>query len=292
MSWLLVALIAAAAPHPCAFEDRLNELTAAAKSSDARLEELQSRFESDFGRPLLRQPERSIPPLSRVELIGRRAKLACALTSRFSGGATRSADRDRLKEILDRPEFAGARTRDPEWLARWWRRLGEWFESLLEAEGAQSFASLTRALVLGIALAAATAGLLRLARRPRTARVVKASALASAPQRLEDPAAHLSLAEAALSSNAREAIRQALLALLSWLERRRLARPDRAKTNRELARELPDRGASPELSEAVERLLRWYDRAFYSLSAVSTREAQQFIHQISALQSSPAGETP
>jgi len=291
MSWLLVALIAAAAPHPCAFEGRLKELTAAARSSDARLEELQSRFESDFGRPLLRQAERSIPSLSRVELIGRRAKLACALTSRFSGAAIRSADRDRLKEILDRPEFAGARTRDPEWLARWWRRLGEWFESLLEAEGAQSFASFTRALVLGLALAAAAAGLLRLARRPRTARLVKTSALASAPERLEDPAAHLSLAEAALSSNAREAIRQALLALLSWLERRRLARPDRAKTNRELAGELPDRGASPELSEAVERLLRWYDRAFYSLSPVSTREAQQFIHQISALQSSPAGET-
>jgi hypothetical protein len=291
VSWLLVALIAAGAPPPCAFEDRLNELRAAAKSSDPRLEQMQSRFESDIGRPLLREPERSIPPVSRVELIARRAKLACALTSQFSGAASHRADRDRLKEILDRPEFAGARTRNSEWLARWWRRLGEWFESLLEAEGAQSFANFTRALVLGLALAAAAAGFFRLARRATTASAGKPSTLPSIRERLENPAAHLSLAEAAVNTNSREAIRQALLALLSWLERRRLARPDRAKTNRELARELPDRGASAELSEAIGRLVHWYDRAFYSLSAVSTREAQHFIHEISALQSNAAGDT-
>jgi hypothetical protein len=292
LSRALVALLGAAVLDPCRFLDRrIDELGQAAKVSEARLEEAQSRLESDLRRPLLRDPERSIPADARADLIVLRARAACALNSRLSGVSIQPANRKRLAQILDRPEFAGARTRNPEWLARWLRRLGEWFESLFEAQGAQSFASFTRALVLGLALAAAVAGWMRVVRWRRIARAPAPSdAVVNAP-RFEEPAVHLSLAEAALSTDAREAIRQGLLALLSWLERHRLARPDRAKTNRELAKELPSRGANAELSDAVSQLLRWYDRAFYSLASVPRQEALEFVRRISALQSKNARET-
>jgi hypothetical protein len=235
---------------------------------------------------LLRDPERSIPAKARVDLIDRRVKAACALQSRFLSVSIQRANRQRLKEILDRPVFADARNRKPDWLARWLNNLAEWLSSLFEAEGAQSFAVFTRALVLGLAFAAAMAAAIRLAYRPR--RPPKAVAHLAAPvnaERLADPAVHLSLANAALGRDPREAIRQGLLALISWLERRRLARPDRAKTNRELAGELPARGASSELCDAVGRLLRWYDLAFYSLSPVRAPEARDFIQKVADLQS-------
>ena len=168
--------------------------------------------------------------------------------------------------------------------------MGEWLESLFEAREAQSFAGFTRALVLGLALAAGAAGLIRALRKVRVPSAAQPQAATGQPLLLEGPPVHLSLAQAALSTDAREAIRQGLLALLSWLEKHRLAQPNRAKTNRELVSDLPARGASGELSETVGTLLNWYDRAFYSLSVVPQREAREFIDQISALQSGRAGE--
>jgi hypothetical protein len=100
----------------------------------------------------------------------------------------------------------------------------------------------------------------------------------------------LQRARGALASNTREAIRQGLLALLSTLEERQLARPGRVKTNRELAAELPGRGAPPPLVQEVERLVRWYDRIFYSLSPVPPHEAASFVADVERLHaSSPRG---
>jgi len=273
-------------------ENRLDGIQKAAKASPERLEQLHAQLESDLGRPLLLKSERSLDPVARAGLIERRAQATCRLQSRLSDVSIQPGNRDRLKRILDRPEFAGARTRNPDWLARWLRRLGEWLESLFEARGAQSFAGFTRALVLGLAVAAGAAGLIRALRRVRVAREAKPPTATAQRPTLADPPVYLSLAQAALSTDAREAIRQGLLALLSWLEQRRLAQTNRAKTNRELVKELPSRGASAELSESVGALLNWYDRAFYSLSAVPSREAREFIDRISALQSVHAGGPP
>jgi hypothetical protein len=270
-------------------QSRLDGIQKAASASPEGLEKLHAQLESDLGRPLLLEPERSLDPVARAGLIGRRARAACRLQSRLLGVSIQPANRDRLKQILDRPEFAGARARNPDWLARWLRRLGEWLESLFEARGAQSFAGFTRALVLGLAVAAGAAGLIRVLRRVRFPRAAPPPAATAQRPKLADPPVYLSLAQAALSTDAREAIRQGLLALLSWLEQRRLAQTNRAKTNRELVRDLPARGASAELSETVGALLNWYDRAFYSLSAVPPREARAFLDRISALQSVHAG---
>ena len=290
MTSAVVALLFSSALNPCPLmQDRLDGIQKAATASPEQLEKLHAQLESDLGRPLLLQPEGSRDPVTRAGLIERRARAVCRLQSRFSGVSVEAANRDRLKQILDRPEFAGARKRNPDWLARWLRRLGEWLESLFEAQGAQSFAGFTRALVLGLAVAAGAAGLIRALRRVRVQRAAEPQAAMAQRPTLADPPVYLSLAQAALSSDAREAIRQGLLALLSWLEQRRLAQTNRAKTNRELVRDLPARGASAELSETVGALLNWYDRAFYSLSAVPPREARDFIDRISALQSVRAG---
>ena len=125
-------------------------------------------------------------------------------------------------------------------------------------------------------------------RRPVTP-PVSASGEAAARLELDAPREHLQRAREALASSPREAIRQGLLALLSTLEERQLARPDRVKTNRELAAELPGRGAPAPLVHEVERLVRWYDRTFYSLSPVPPDEAATFVADVERLQSPPPG---
>lgn len=293
MTSAVVALLLTSALDPCpSLQNRLHGIEKAAASPE-QLEQLQARLESDLGRPLLLQSERALEPTARAGLIERRARTACELRSRLSGVSIKPANRERLKQILDRPELAGARKRNPDWLARWIRRLGDWLASLFEAQGAQSFAGFTRALVLGLAVAVGAAGLIRAWRsRARVPRTAEPSTARAQPARLADPPVHLAAAHAALSTDAREAIRQGLLALLSWLEQRRLAQTNRAKTNREMVRDLPGRGASAELAQTVGALLNWYDRAFYSLSPIKLEEARAFIDRVSALQSAQAGGSP
>ena len=95
--------------------------------------------------------------------------------------------------------------------------------------------------------------------------------------------------EVVATGQPREAIREGLLALLSSLEAKRLARPDRVKTNRELVGELPGRGASAQLTGEVERLVRWYDRAFYSLEPVPPEDAARFVDEVERLHQGLAG---
>src|SRR5262249_23231898 len=153
-----------------------------------------SRLELELKRPVLLESERSMPTDARADLIARRVRAACALGSRMTGEVVLPAHRERLKEILDRPEFGEARDRGPDWLARWLGRLGDWLRSFLEAEGAQSFASFTRALVLGLAVAAALAAILRLARTRRAASPATPRSDQRQAERLRDPAEHLMLA--------------------------------------------------------------------------------------------------
>jgi hypothetical protein len=291
MSWVLIAWLGAAASSPCNhLAEATDEVARATSASEQALDETTSHLEAELGRPLLRHFERSMAPNARADLLIRRVKAACALRSKISGAPLEPVDRERLKEILARPEFAGARRRTPDWLARWLGRIQDWINSLFAAQGAQSFASWTRALVFSLAIAAALAGAIRLARRRRIASTPGRPIAVAPSAKLRQPAAYLAQAQRALGSNPREAIRLTLLALLAWLEEQRLARANRTETNRELARELSQRGASQALSEAVARLLHWYDGAFYSLSSVSSVDAQRFIRQVADLSSGAANE--
>ncbi|QDE68357.1 DUF4129 domain-containing protein [Myxococcus xanthus] len=231
----------------------------------------------------------------RAEQIARFLKEACdvqALANNPNAVSPPPTEPERLEAILDRPEFARARQRHGDALKRIMREVTAWLEGLFESREAQGFAVATRAVMLGLALALILWGVLRLrARRGRRAARVSASSATSAePLVLDSPAEHLRRARAALSTDAREAIREGLLSLLSSLEEQRLARPDRVRTNRELAAELPGRGAPAALVREVERLMGWYDRTFYSLAPVAPEDAARFVTEVESLNGTLATE--
>jgi hypothetical protein len=235
---------------------------------------------------LLLRADGATAPLERLRQAAARLPAACRLAA--STPAATEADGPRpalLAEILDRPEFEHARRRQSDVLETLFRRFKEWMEQLFGNRGTETFASLTRALVLALALAALLAGALRVLTLRRARRGPTSAAPDGAPAlELALPAVHLARARAALSTDGREAIREALLALLSALERRRWARPDRVKTNRELAAELPGRGAPDDVTSDVERIARWYDGTFYSMEPVAADEARRFLDEVARLE--------
>jgi hypothetical protein len=157
-----------------------------------------------------------------------------------------------------------------------------WLESLLQTRGAASYAEWTRVLVLAAALAVALLGALRLARWNRR-RAPPGAPAEAPPQKLSSPEGLLERARTLASRDARAAIREALLALLSSLGRRHLARAGTSSTNRELAAEATRRGAPPALAEQLDRALRWYDRAFYSLEPVAAPDASRFVDEVAGI---------
>ncbi|WNG27519.1 DUF4129 domain-containing protein [Cystobacter fuscus] len=291
MSLGLALLWLAALPCPDAERD-IQELTELARSEpeamEGALEALEARWQ---GLPL-RAPGDDTP-FKHVETVRVRLQGICTpLEEENVSASARTTDRARLEEILSRPEFAQARQRQGDVLQRLLRMVRGWLEELLQTRGAQSFATSTRTLVLvlGIAVVLLTALRLRSWRRAPTKRVGGPD-VAPVPMRLDPPGEHLKRARAALTSQPRSAIREGLLALLSSLESRRLARPDRVRTNRELVEELPGRGAPAHVTGEVERLVRWYDRAFYSLEPVPTEDAARFVDEVERLHQGLAGGT-
>jgi hypothetical protein len=215
-----------------------------------------------------------------------RAQAACELLAEQS---VRPAPPDRalLTALLDQPEFKRARNRNANTLLILARRAWDWVQSLLERREATEFAKLAPYIVLGVAFLAVLFGVLQLRKRRQPRSSAGAAARGAAPLALDAPHEHLARARALLGQRPREAIREGLLALLSSLERRRLARPDRVKTNRELCAELPERGAPEALVREVGARLSWYDRAFYSLADVDAGEARAFIDGVETLARSP-----
>ncbi len=291
MSLGLALLWLAALPCPDAEQD-IQELAELARSEpeamEGALEALEARWQ---GLPL-RAPGDDTP-FKHVETVRVRLQGICTpLEEENASASARTTDRARLEEILSRPEFAQARQRQGDVLKRLLRMVRGWLEELLQTRGAQSFATSTRTLVLvlGIAVVLLTALRLRSWRRAPTKRVGGPD-VAPVPMRLDPPGEHLKRARAALTSQPRSAIREGLLALLSSLESRRLARPDRVRTNRELVEELPQRGAPAHVTGEVERLVRWYDRAFYSLEPVPAEDAARFVDEVERLHQGLAGGT-
>lgn len=215
-----------------------------------------------------------------------RQEAACELLAQPAPAAIERAS---LSPLYERPGFERARQRNTGALQALMAQLKHWFERLFESSGAEQYSNVTRVLVLIAALVIGGGVTLRFLRRRATRGEPKTEQQrAPAPLELDDPAAHLRRAEAMLSSQPREAIREALFSLLSSLERRRFARPDRVKTNRELSLELPTRGAPPELVQQVTPLFAWFDRAFYSLDAVPPADARRFVDDVRKLTEQPS----
>lgn len=205
---------------------------------------------------------------------------ACRLLEQPAGAA---ADRAALEVVYQRAGFEHARQRNGGALQAYLAQLRAWLERLFETSGAETYSNVTRVVVLFLAALVGLFAVARFAARRRRRAAVAVANAGPAPLVLDSPAAHLERARAAVAGDPRLAIREGLLALLSHLERERLARPDRVKTNHELAQELPARGASPALSASVARLLEWYDGAFYSLEPVAPDAARRFVDEVAGL---------
>ena len=289
---LALALPLLLASVPCAdLEANVRLLEETSLSRPAELLVLVEGLEARAGGLPLR-PEGELPPDKLAKTVATRLREACALQEKaaLSQDLMPQPEPARLRAILDRPEFSQARKRNTDLLQRLLRKLDTWLSGFFQSRGAQSFAVATRAIMLGIALAVVLFGVLRLRRWRRPAQApAQAGPGAAAALVLDAPGEHLRRARETLAADPREAIRQGLLGLLSTLEERQLARPDRVKTNRELAAELPSRGAPGPLVQEVERLVRWYDRAFYSLSPVPSEEAATFVADVERLNASAPG---
>jgi hypothetical protein len=284
----LVLLWLAALPCEGATRElqRLEELARSEEPAvlDAHLVALELRWE---GLPL-RSPDDETPA-DRAETAARRIQGACTPPEAAPEPLPRT-DPARLQDILSRPEFAQARQRQGDVLQRLMREVVALLEELLQTREAQGFATGTRTVVLVLGFAVVLFAVLRLRHwRRGPARRGGDTETGPAAIRLDAPGEHLARARAALGARPREAIREGLLALLSSLEEKRLARPDRVKTNRELVGELPGRGASTQLTAEVERLVRWYDRAFYSLEPVPPQDAARFVDEVERLHQGLAG---
>ncbi|MFE8599592.1 DUF4129 domain-containing protein [Archangium violaceum] len=267
----------------------LQQLTELARGEPAAMAAYLDALERRWELPLRAPGDET--STERAETAARRIQAACAPPEVTPvAPAPRTTDPARLQEILSRPEFAQARQRQGDVLQRLMRELKAFLEELLMTREAQGFATSTRTVVLGLGFAAVLFAVLRL-RHWRRAPVRREADTRTGPAALEldSPGEHLTRARAALGARPREAIREGLLALLSSLEAKRLARPDRVKTNRELVGELPGRGASTQLTGEVERLVRWYDQAFYSLEPVPPEDAARFVDDVERLHQGLAG---
>ena len=214
-----------------------------------------------------------------------RRVVACELLAQ---PAPPPVERATLAPIFARPGFERARQRNSGALEALMAQLSHWFSSLFESSGAQTYSNVTRVVVLVIALVIGGGVTLRFLGRRQQRLARSAPSTKPEPLEFDEPAAHLARAEALLGTAPREAIREGLLGLLSSLERQRFARPDRVKTNRELAEELPGRGAPAALVGAVTPLFGWFDRAFYSLETVPAVEARRFLDDVRGLLERPS----
>ncbi|HEX8698050.1 MAG TPA: hypothetical protein VF815_04390, partial [Myxococcaceae bacterium] len=233
---LTLALPLLLASVPCAdLETDIRLLEETAQARPAELPTIVEGLEARTGGIPLR-PVKDVPVDQLARDVSVRLREACELQEAAARqqAPLPSSDPARLRAILDRPEFAQARKRNTDLLQRLMRQIDAWLDGFFQSQGAQSFAVATRAIVLGLALAVVLWVALRLRRWRGASPAQGSQALEdSAPLALESPAEHLRRARETLSSDSREAIRQGLLALLSTLEQRQLARPDRVKTNRE-----------------------------------------------------------
>lgn len=279
-------------PATCARLDETRAaLTQAAAQGPAALSAQLERVNPSAGYILIRPFDATKDASKQAVLAIERLEALCLVKEDSrAAAAVATVDRAHVTSILDRPEFAHARQRRQNPV----EALHEWFRNLLErlfgSREAQTFAGGTRLLVLALAVASVIAVAVRLLRsRRRVASSEGRSAEPAGALVLSDPQTHLERARAAVAHDPRAAIREALLALLSTLEQRRWARPDRVKTNREIGAELPTRGAPAEAQAEVRRLTAWYDETFYSLARIPADQAARFVDDVARFVGHPPG---
>lgn len=202
----------------------------------------------------------------------------CALAERPRFARKTEAERMLAAEILERPEFRGARA-DPMRVREKLKQLFQRLLALLDTPEAERYAGFGRAVFLLAASAAAFLFLLSL-RRGRPSRPGLPPPLAEAREAAPDKGLENARAAAA-RGDGRETVRLSLLAALAALERAGKIPLGRALTNRELVRLLSKPGGADAQPLAV--LTHLFDRAIYGGRPTLDAEAKTALEAAKAL---------
>ena len=203
--------------------------------------------------------------------------------------ATKDADKQKLAEILQRPEYQPPKEEAESLFQRWWREFWDWIDSLfpkpqLQPSNSTDFGSLR--LVLQVLIFAAAGGLIafllwrflpyfraRFGRRQKPARgdrVILGEIVSS------DESASDIFAEAerlAREGDLRGAIRKGYVAVLCELGDRRMVRLARYKTNRDYLRDVR---RTPRVFDGLKGLTDNFERNWYGIRAAAPEDWEAF----------------
>jgi hypothetical protein len=202
--------------------------------------------------------------------------------------STKDYDKQKLAEILSRPEYQPPKEEAESLFQRWWREFWDWIDSLFPKPNLQpsslDFASLR--VVLQVVIFAAVVGLIafllwrflpyfraRFGRAEKNRpgdRVILGEIVGS------DESASDIFAEAerlALEGDIRGAIRKGYIAVLCELGDRRLLRLARHKTNRDYLRDVR---RTPQVLEGLTGLTDNFERNWYGIRAAVPEDWETF----------------
>jgi hypothetical protein len=209
----------------------------------------------------------------------------CRRAENAPPGLPAAIERSRLQGILARSEF-DLQDEPVGVLDRVWRWLRKVVLSLLEARGTAAYGEAGRYVILSLGVVGALLVTYRVIRVRRGAFRSKPPSKELHARTLDSPDTHLLRArEAEARGDSRGALREQMLAILATLERQHLAAPGRARTNREIAAEAVERGASAETASQLKDLADWYDQAWYGLANVTLAEVADFSSRAQRLRS-------
>lgn len=202
---------------------------------------------------------------------------------------TKDADKQKLAEILSRPEYQPPKAGDESLFQRWWRAFWDWIDSLfpkpqIQPSNSTDVGSLR--LILQVLIFAAVAGLLgfilwrflpyfrarfrNLDKKERGDRVILGEIVGT------DESASDIFAEAerlAREGDIRGAIRKGYIAVLCELGDRRLVRLARHKTNRDYLRDVR---RSPQVFDGLRGLTDNFERNWYGIRASAPEDWDAF----------------
>jgi Domain of unknown function (DUF4129) len=203
---------------------------------------------------------------------------------------TKDADKQKLDEILRRPEYQKPEVKNENFLQKAWRAFWEWLDSLFpksapkpiqDGNAARPLSLILQLLIYGVVLGAIGFLLYRFApflkqrffnreKREKRERVILGERLA------EDETSDNLFSEAerlAREGNLRAAIRKGYIALLCDLSDRKIIGLARHKTNRDYLRDVRKR---PELHQNMNALTGTFERVWYGFGKTETPDWESF----------------
>lgn len=212
------------------------------------------------------------------------------LQKQTAGERTKDADKQKLGEILARPEYQIAEEKGESLFQRWWREFWEWLRKMFPAspdiEPSSSSGLSTAQFVLQIIIFAAVAALVAFLifkflpffrRRIASRKLTDDGVRVILGERIDDDQSAFDLfSEAerlAREGDLRSAIRKGYIAMLCDLADRKIVRLERSKTNRDYLRDV--RRMEP-LFENVRGLTSSFEVNWYGLRPAEAGDWEEF----------------